>query len=310
MAYTQNENAGGLDALTSLESGDLFIVGDVSDSNRAKKITKTNLLTDFADETQAFNNKTIDADSNTITNIDNADIKAAAAIALNKLAATTVSRALVSDGSGFVTAATTTATEIGYVNGVTSAIQTQLNGKQATLSTITSIIPYPLTPPTGETRIDISNNTTAYFSSFILSGPMSVGKITFGLSANTFSGSTTFDIVIYSQDGQTQLISVTSGSITMDTEKSVSVTVSPAVVLQPGIYYVGIVPNSSVTSGIITWQMAFDGYKFAYLDVVSGEPKYYGSKTVTAGTLPTTINPITDLTISGGDEAPIIRLDN
>ena len=74
-------------------------------------------------------NKSIDADTNTITNIENADIKAAAAIALDKLAATTASRALVSDGSGFVSPATTTATEIGYVNGVTSAIQTQLGTK-------------------------------------------------------------------------------------------------------------------------------------------------------------------------------------
>jgi hypothetical protein len=41
----------------------------------------------------------------------------------------TISRALVSDGSGKVSVATTTATEIGYVNGVTSAIQTQLDAK-------------------------------------------------------------------------------------------------------------------------------------------------------------------------------------
>lgn len=93
-------------------------------------------------DAQTLTNKVIDADSNTISNIENADIKAAAAIALNKLAATTVSRALVSDGSGFVSAATTTSTEIGYVNGVTSAIQTQINNKQATITgaatTITS----------------------------------------------------------------------------------------------------------------------------------------------------------------------------
>lgn len=65
------------------------------------------------------------------SSIVNADINASAAIALSKLAATTASRALVSDGSGFVSAATTTATEIGYVNGVTSAIQTQLDAKVA-----------------------------------------------------------------------------------------------------------------------------------------------------------------------------------
>ena len=62
--------------------------------------------------------------------ITNSMINVSAAIAYSKLAALTVSRALVSDGSGFVSAATTTATEIGYVNGVTSAIQTQLDAKQ------------------------------------------------------------------------------------------------------------------------------------------------------------------------------------
>lgn len=98
--------------------------------------------------TDTLTNKTIDADGtgNSITNIENADIKAAAAIALNKLAATTVSRALVSDGSGFVSPATTTSTEIGYVNGVTSAIQTQLNLKAPLASpTFSGTITTPLT---------------------------------------------------------------------------------------------------------------------------------------------------------------------
>jgi hypothetical protein len=46
----------------------------------------------------------------------------------------TANRAIVSDGAGALAAATTTATEIGYVNGVTSAIQTQLNGKEPTIT--------------------------------------------------------------------------------------------------------------------------------------------------------------------------------
>ncbi len=41
----------------------------------------------------------------------------------------TASRALVSDGSGKVAVSDVTATELGYVDGVTSAIQTQLNAK-------------------------------------------------------------------------------------------------------------------------------------------------------------------------------------
>ena len=43
----------------------------------------------------------------------------------------TASRALVSNSSGKVAASAVTATELGYLDGVTSAIQTQLNGKAA-----------------------------------------------------------------------------------------------------------------------------------------------------------------------------------
>lgn len=91
----------------------------------------------------------IDADTNTITNIENADIKAAAAIAVNKLAAVTASRALVSDGSGFVSAATTTSTEIGYVNGVTSAIQTQIDTKANKVVVTDFTVSGDWTKPTG-----------------------------------------------------------------------------------------------------------------------------------------------------------------
>ena len=46
----------------------------------------------------------------------------------------TASRALVSNSSGKVATSSVTSTELGYVHGVTSAIQTQLNRKQAVLA--------------------------------------------------------------------------------------------------------------------------------------------------------------------------------
>lgn len=55
---------------------------------------------------------------------------AATAIATSDL---TASRALVSNSSGKVAASGVTATELSYLDGVTGAIQTQLNGKQATI---------------------------------------------------------------------------------------------------------------------------------------------------------------------------------
>ena len=53
----------------------------------------------------------------------------------------TASRALVSNANGKVAVSNVTSTELGYLDGVTSAIQTQLNGKQSTISgAATSIV--------------------------------------------------------------------------------------------------------------------------------------------------------------------------
>lgn len=117
------------------------------DDNTLSDIAITSLKTVLADA-----NKAIVRDASgvvTSATIVNANVDAAAAIARTKLAsgnnyrvvtnngtgvmedaaAITASRALVSDANGIPTHATTTATEIGYVNGVTSAIQTQLDSK-------------------------------------------------------------------------------------------------------------------------------------------------------------------------------------
>jgi hypothetical protein len=71
-----------------------------------------------ASSTNTFTNKTIDADGtgNSITNIDNANIKAAAAIDATKIA----------DGS-------VTSTEFQFINSLSSNAQTQLDAKQATI---------------------------------------------------------------------------------------------------------------------------------------------------------------------------------
>ena len=82
---------------------------------------------------QTLTNKAIDSDNNTITNIVNADIKSSAAIAFSKMADLTASRALASDSNGDVSVTSVTATELGYLDGVSSAIQTQLDAKQATI---------------------------------------------------------------------------------------------------------------------------------------------------------------------------------
>lgn len=80
---------------------------------------------------ETFSSKGIDADTNTLSNIDNGEIKAAAAIALNKLAAATASRALVSDGSGFVSPSATTSTQIDYLSTTNTNVMSAINGRIA-----------------------------------------------------------------------------------------------------------------------------------------------------------------------------------
>src|SRR5258706_5891413 len=62
--------------------------------------------------------------------ITNTQINASAAIALSKLAATTASKALVSDGSGFISASSVTSTTLAFLDA-TSSVQTQLDAKIA-----------------------------------------------------------------------------------------------------------------------------------------------------------------------------------
>ena len=102
-----------------------------SDPNADRTITLPNATGTIVlkDTTDTLTNKSIDSDNNTITNLVNADIKSSAAIAFSKMANLTVSRALVSDGNGDVSVSAVTSTEIGYLDGVTSAIQTQLDNK-------------------------------------------------------------------------------------------------------------------------------------------------------------------------------------
>jgi hypothetical protein len=107
-----------VDTLQALSSGQIFVGNS---SNVTTAVTPTGDVT--------ISNTGVTAIAAGV--IEDTDINASAAIALTKLATVTASRALVSTAGGVISPATTTATEIGYVNGVTSAIQTQLDSKVA-----------------------------------------------------------------------------------------------------------------------------------------------------------------------------------
>ena len=135
--------------------------------------------------------------------IVNADVNASAALAFSKMENLTASRALVSDGSGDVSVSAVTSTEVGYLDGVTSAIQTQLDSKASSSyvpttitvadeSSDTTCFPLFTTAATGDLGPKTASGLTFNSATDVLSGTFA-GNITGNVTGNTSgtSGSTT-----------------------------------------------------------------------------------------------------------------------
>jgi hypothetical protein len=135
--------------------------------------------------------------------IVNADVNASAALAFSKMENLTASRALVSDGSGDVSVSAVTSTEVGYLDGVTSAIQTQLDSKASS-----SYV------PTAITVADESLDTTCFplFTTAATGdlGPKTASGLTFNSSTDVLSGTFAGNIT----GNVTGNVSGTSGSTT------------------------------------------------------------------------------------------------
>ena len=87
----------------------------------------------------------------------------------------TASRALASDGSGKIAVSTVTSTELGYVSGVTSALQTQLNAKLDTASFV---------PAGSNTHVQF-NNSGAFGGSANLTWNGSILAVTGAVTSST-----------------------------------------------------------------------------------------------------------------------------
>jgi phage-related tail fiber protein len=101
----------------------------------------------------------------------------------------TASRALVSDGSGKVAVSAVTSTELGYLSGVTSAIQTQLGNKQNLDSTLTALAGLTtaadqLIYATGVDTFAMASLTT-FGRSLIDDADASAGRTTLGVAIGT-----------------------------------------------------------------------------------------------------------------------------
>lgn len=125
-----------IDALTTLADGKIY-VGNAS--NVATEVTPTGDVTiSNAGVTAIGTGVIVNADVNGSAAIDRSKMASGTAYrilantsggVMSENADITASRAVASDANGQLVASATTATELGYVSGVTSAIQTQLGTK-------------------------------------------------------------------------------------------------------------------------------------------------------------------------------------
>jgi hypothetical protein len=127
----------------------------------------------------------------------------------------TASRALTSNASGKVAVSATTDTELGYVNGVTSAIQTQINTKQQTLSTVTTAqsvngqVLQNFIPNQASTSVSLtlnSANSATYNSSVITL----TGALTITFDASLPNG---FNVTLIQLDAAISSIAGTGGLV-------------------------------------------------------------------------------------------------
>lgn len=170
-------------------------------------------------------------------------------------------------------------------------------------SAVTSITPQPDFVSFSSSGFSTAGNTTAFVGRIKIEFPITAAKLSF-TSGGTVNVSGTLKIAIFTEDGQTQKISFTTGTISAN--GLVSTTFS-GVLLAAGIYYVVVVPVGTVDiTSIRGWVVNSIGDTDLY--GLSSEPVGSGTISVTASTMPSTITPTAITPAVTG--ALLFRLDN
>lgn len=183
-------------------------------------------------------------------------------------------------------------------------------GPQGPAGPATTVISFIPTPPlsvdnTTNSFTQEANYTTARFYRFSLPYQITVNNISFIGQYN--SESTTFQVAIYSENGQTKYIDVTTGALTASAVLQAAVS---SVQLSPGNYYIGVVRKTG-NGGLHCQNFLNNAWSFLNGYDLTSKQKISGTATVSSGTMPETFNPVTGLTEISNSAAWLwFRLDN
>ena len=179
-------------------------------------------------------------------------------------------------------------------------------------TTCLTIVPKPSGMPAKPSNIEfyvqrqLNVNTQQFLGQVVIPFAITANKISISIHTAAVAG--TFDLSLYSEDGQTRLFSVTTATIS---GAGVVTTALSAVSIPAGIYYIGINTNSTADITVYTYNTSkvdADSTGVKGLSALSTEPTMDGYVTITAGTPATTFTPSSNTYTE--DSIPLFRLDN
>jgi hypothetical protein len=214
-----------------------FIAGEVGDLREVTTVSHTQTLT----------NKTIDADLNTITNIEDADIKAGANIARSKIASGTANHVIINDGTGALSSEAQLAASRGGTGGDSSAATgvAQVNAgvwsySDVDLTTsVTGVLPIANGGTNSSTALNNDRLMVSSGDAIVESGALTDGQVVIG--------STGAAPVISTISGTLNQVNVTNGagSITLSTPQDIHSGASPTFA---GATITGLTANRAVVT--------------------------------------------------------------
>jgi hypothetical protein len=256
-------------------------------------------------DTQTLTNKTIAKASNTLTGVAgsgaNSDI--------TSLSALSTPLSVDQGGTG---SATLTANSLLVGNGTsalsfiapgTSGNILQSDGTSwgsASKESLITLITRGFTYGTGSTATAINSTTTRVTGLFNVPQRITINQVTFYTIARTTPGTT--KVCLYSEDGATKLIDLTTGTTALNAN---NITVSPAVTLEPGNYYMVVGCATSCNYTLSVWTSIVVATVNG-ASIPSGKKVYEGTVSHASGGCDSTLGTVTAATNS----TPVMRLDN
>lgn len=203
----------------------------------------------------------------------------------------TINRALISDGAGKVAVSATTATELGFVSGVTSSIQTQLNAKGT--GSVTSValstpgVLYTVSGSPVTTSGTLTLNLVSQSANTIFAGPTTGGAV-----APTFRSLVAADlntIIVPVANGGTGISTTpTNGKLLIGNGTgytSANLTAGPGISIVNGAGSITVTNSTPVVGSFAPGFLGdgVDGDVTISVNTTLARDMYYNSLTVNAG---------------------------